>query len=146
MRRFVLLSLLLVSSVPAIAQPGVVSEIKGREEEFRQAELHYDMVAAAQILADDFVLISASDGKPHDKNWFLPIIGDSSDPMEALDYGDMDVRIYRTSAVVVSTVHEKFLFHGKPVEYSGPRNRGLGQDKATMETCRHPRFSNFLKS
>ncbi|WP_353064322.1 nuclear transport factor 2 family protein [Tunturibacter psychrotolerans] len=121
MHRLSLISLLLVSSLPAIAQSVTVSEVKAREEEFRQSELQYDTAAAAQILADDFVLISASDGKPHDKKWFLPLIGDRADPIEALEYGDMDVRVYGTSAVVISTVHEKFLLHGKSVEFRGPR-------------------------
>ena len=121
MSRFAFLSVFLISSLAAIAQTDAVSEIKAREEVFRQAELRYDTATAGAILSDDFVLVSASDGKPHDKKWFLPLIGDRSEPMEALDYGYMDIRVYGNSAVVISTVHEKFLLNGKPFEYSGTR-------------------------
>jgi ketosteroid isomerase-like protein len=121
MNRFALLSLFLIGSLPAVSQSDAMSKIKAREEGFRQAELRYDTVTAGAILSDDFVLVSASDGKPHDKKWFLPLIGDRSEPMEALDYGDIDVRVYGNSAVMISTIHEKFLLHGKPFEYRGPR-------------------------
>lgn len=129
MNRLALVSIFLIGSLPAVAQSDAISSIKAREEAFRQAELQYDTVTAGAILSDDFVLVSASDGKPHNKKWFLPLIGDRSEPMEALDYGDLDIRVYGNSAVVISTIYEKFILHGKPFEYRGPRTAVWVKDR-----------------
>jgi ketosteroid isomerase-like protein len=120
MHRFLWLSLLLLGTLSA-AQSDAVSGVRAQEEAFRQAELHYDTAVAGTILADDFVLVAASDGKPHSKTEFLPLIGDRSDPLEVLEYGPMDIRVYGDTAIVFSTAHEKFVLHGKPMEVRGPR-------------------------
>jgi ketosteroid isomerase-like protein len=72
-------------------------------------------------LSQDFVLTAASDGTLRDKSEFLLMIGDKSDPLEILEYGDMKIRVYRDTAVVLSTVHEKAYYGGKPVEFRGRR-------------------------
>jgi hypothetical protein len=76
---------------------------------------------ADAILADDFALVSASDGKLKTKQEFLLLIGDKADPMEALEYSDMVVHIYGNAAVVFCSIHEKFIYRGKTIEYRGPR-------------------------
>jgi hypothetical protein len=94
--------------------------VKGQEEALRQAELRYDVRAADILLSQDFVL-TASDGSLRDKSEFLPMIGDKRDPLEILEYGDMKVRVYGETAVVLSTVHEKAYYGGKAAEFRGRR-------------------------
>jgi ketosteroid isomerase-like protein len=101
--------------------PDDVTAVKAQEEALRQAELQYDSSAANALLAEGFVLTAASDGNLYSKQQFLPLIGDKSDPMEILEYGEMDVRVHGDAAVVLSTVHERFWYQGKPIEYSGRR-------------------------
>ncbi len=107
-----------------VRQSGVVDTetvIKAQEEAFRQAELRYDVHGADALLSDDFVLTAASDGTLRSKSEFLPMIGDKNDPLEILEYGDMVIRVYGDAAVVLSTVHEKAYYGGKPVEFRGRR-------------------------
>jgi ketosteroid isomerase-like protein len=119
------LLVLLILGAGALAVAGqtsnAIDDVKAREEAFRQAELHYDTATAGAILADDFVLVSAGDGEPHNKKWFLPLIGDRSAPLEVLEYGPLDIRVYADTAIVLSTTHEKFILNGKPFEFNGPR-------------------------
>ena len=97
------------------------TEVKLQEEALRQAELRYDVHAADALLSKDFVLTAASDGSLHSKSEFLPMIGDKSDPLEVLEYGGMQIRVYGDTAVVLSTIHEKADYGGKPVEFRGRR-------------------------
>ncbi len=130
MKRLFTLMFLVGSSLFASAQstaaipprtPDDVTAVKAQEEALREAELQYDISAADALLAEGFVLTAANDGNLYSKQQFLPLIGDKSNPMEALEYGDMDVRVHGNAAVVLSTVHEKFWYQGKPIEYKGRR-------------------------
>jgi ketosteroid isomerase-like protein len=97
------------------------TEVKQQEEALRQAELKYDVQAADALLSKDFVLTAASDGTLRSKSEFLPMIGDKSDPLEVLEYGAMQIHVYGDTAVVLSTLHEKAYYGGKPVEFRGRR-------------------------
>jgi ketosteroid isomerase-like protein len=97
------------------------TEVKHQEEAFRQAELRYDVRAADALLSKDFVITAAIDGRLHSKSEFLPVIGNKSDPLEVLEYGAMQIRVYGDTAVVLSTVHEKGYYGGKPVDVRGRR-------------------------
>jgi ketosteroid isomerase-like protein len=97
------------------------TEVKLQEEALRQAELRYDVRAADALLSKDFVLTAASDGTLRSKSEFLPMIGDKSDPLEVLEYGAMQIRVYGDTAIVLSTIHEKAYYGGKPVEFRGRR-------------------------
>jgi ketosteroid isomerase-like protein len=97
------------------------TEVKQQEEALRQAELKYDVQAADALLSKDFVLTAASDGTLRSKSEFLPMIGDKSDPLEVLEYVAMQIHVYGDTAVVLSTLHEKAYYGGKPVEFRGRR-------------------------
>jgi ketosteroid isomerase-like protein len=104
--------------------PGFVDAatvVKAQEEALRQAELRYDVHAADALLSPDFFLTEASDGTLRDKSEFLPMIGDKNDALEILEYGDMKISVYGETAVVLSTIHEKAYYGGKPVEFRGRR-------------------------
>ena len=105
------------SSAPRFAD---VAAVKAREEAFRQAELHYDTAAAEAILADEFVG-TGNNGELFNKQKFLSLVGDKADPLEALEYGEMEVRVYGDAAVVWSTMHEKAIYGGKVDESHGRR-------------------------
>jgi ketosteroid isomerase-like protein len=49
------------------------------------------------------------------------MIGDKSDPLEVLEYGAMQIRVYGDTALVLSTIYEKAYYSGKPVEFRGRR-------------------------
>ena len=97
------------------------TEVKQQEEALRKAELRYDVHAADTLLSKDFVLTAASDGTLRSKSEFLPMIGDKSAPLEVLEYGAMQIRVYGDTAIVLSTIHEKAYYGGKPVEFRGRR-------------------------
>ena len=96
-----------------------VAKIKSCEEAFRQAELRYDVTAARKLLADDFMLTGMYG--LFTKKQFLSLIGDRSNPLELLEYADMNVRVYGDAAVVLSAIHEKARFARKPYDLRGRR-------------------------
>jgi len=130
MRREFLIILFITVSLNAFPQSpplrssnsvDAATEVKQQEEALRQAELRYDVHAADALLSKDFVLTAASDGTLRSKSEFLPMIGDKSDPLEVLEYGAMQIHVYGDTAVVLSTIHEKAYYGGKPVEFRGRR-------------------------
>jgi ketosteroid isomerase-like protein len=84
----------------------------------RNAELRYDEAGAAKLLADDF-LLSGADGTLYTKARFLKLVGDQKNPLDLFEYSEMDIRIYGTTAVVFSRLHEKGFLDGKPYELNG---------------------------
>jgi hypothetical protein len=84
----------------------------------RSAELQYDVSSAAKLLADGF-LLSGADGNLYTKERFLKLVGDKSNPLELFDYSEMEIHIYRATAVVFSRLHEKGFMGGKPYELNG---------------------------
>lgn len=96
------------------------SAVKIGEESLRQAQLKYDTASAGTLLADEFVG-TWNHGEQVNKDQFLALIGDKNDPLETLEYGDMEIRVYGTAAVVWSTIHERAVYGGKPDEYRGRR-------------------------
>jgi len=94
------------------------AQIREGMARLREAELRYDAIAAANLLANDFDL-SAADGKMYNKQEFLRIVGDRSNPLEIFDYGDMTIRINGNTAIVVVQLHEKGMMNGKPFELNG---------------------------
>ena len=97
-----------------------IAAVRAREEAFRQAELNYDAASARAILADEFVG-TGNHGEQVNKDRFLFLIGDKADPLEVLEYGDMEIRVYGNAAVVWSTIHERAVYSGKVDEYRGRR-------------------------
>jgi hypothetical protein len=140
---------LLAFSVLAGAQPSPGSSslekitlVKDQEEALRQAQLKYDTVSAKSILADEFVGIW-NNGEQANKEQFLLLIGDKDDPLQALDYGEMKIRVYGETAVVWSTIHERAVYAGKVDEYRGRRTavwvkRGTRWQCATIHTSPFP--------
>lgn len=97
-----------------------IARVESAEEAFRQAELKYDTASANAILADEFVG-TGNHGEHFDKKTFVSLVGDKADPLEVLEYGEMDVQVYGESAVVWSTIHERAIYGGKVDEYRGRR-------------------------
>jgi len=102
------------------SQLAEIAAVKAQEEALRRAQLKYDSASAMKILADEFVG-TWNHGEQANKHQFLSLIGDKEDPLEVLEYGEMDVRIYGNTAVVWSTIHEKAVYNGKVDEYRGRR-------------------------
>jgi hypothetical protein len=96
-----------------------VAKVKSCEEAFRQAELRYDVTTAGKLLANDFTLTGMYG--LFTKKQFLSLIGDRSNPLDLLEYTGMDVRVYGDAAVVLSAIHEKARFAGKPYDLRGRR-------------------------
>jgi hypothetical protein len=119
----VFISFYVLAGAQRPARPSQLAEsapVKAQEEAFRQAQLKYDSVSAKAILADEFVG-TGNHGEQVDKEQFLSLIGDKEDPLEVLEYGEMDIRVYGDTAVVWSTIHEKAVYSGKIDEYRGRR-------------------------
>jgi hypothetical protein len=95
-----------------------IAALRQQMQVLRTAELHYDAGSAAKLLADGFLLTSA-DGKLYTKEQFLNLVEDRSNPLELFEYGEMEVRVYDTAAVVFARVHEKGSIDGKPYELNG---------------------------
>jgi ketosteroid isomerase-like protein len=105
---------------PQAPQPDPAAEVRRAEEAFRKSQLNYDTAAAKEILADEFIG-TWNHAERVDKQQFLTLIADRADPLEALDYADMQVRVYGDTAVVWSTIHERAVYGGKIDEYQGRR-------------------------
>jgi hypothetical protein len=73
-------------------------------------------------------------GEQVNKEQFLALVGDRADPLEVLEYGDMEIRVYGEAAVVWSTIHERALYSGKPDEYRG-RRTAMGVKRNTHWQC-----------
>jgi hypothetical protein len=128
MRNLLLLTLFALSWA-AVAQTATaapaseaeeIASVKLQEEAFRQAELKYDREAARQILAEEFVIVG-NHGENLSRAEFIDLVGDKADPLEVLEYGDLQVRIYGQTALVRSTIHERAVYGGKRDEYRGLR-------------------------
>jgi Domain of unknown function (DUF4440) len=118
---FLNFSMLTGTQAPARqARSQEIAGIESAEETFRQAELKYDTASANAILADEFVG-TGNHGERFDKKAFVSLVGDKADPLEVLEYGEMEVKVYGESAVVWSTIHEKAVYGGKVDEYQGRR-------------------------
>lgn len=102
------------------SQADDIAAVREQEEAFRKAELNYDRAAAKELLDEEFVG-SGNNGEVFNKDQFVVLIGDKEDPLEALEYGELDVRVYGDTAVVRSTIHERAVYGGKPDEYRGRR-------------------------
>jgi ketosteroid isomerase-like protein len=113
---------LLVLSSPVFAAGRAsddIAKVRSCEEALRQAELRYDATTTGKLLADDFILTGMYG--MFTKKQFLSLIGDRSNPLELLEYADMGVRVYGDVAVVLSAIHEKARFAGKPYDLRGRR-------------------------
>jgi hypothetical protein len=105
---------------PLSASSAATGEVQVAEEAFRQAQLKYDTSSAASLLADEFVG-TWNHAEQADKKQFLSLIGDQADPLEILEYGEMNIRLYGDTAVVWSSIQEKAVYDGKVDEYRGRR-------------------------
>ncbi len=108
------------AQAPSAPAPEPGDAVRAQEEAFRRAELNYDQAAAKTILADEFVIVG-NHGEHLSRQQFIDLIGDKADPLEILEYGDMQVRVYGDTATVFSTVHERAIYGGKPEESRGLR-------------------------
>jgi hypothetical protein len=95
-----------------------ITAVKQQMQALRTAELRYDADSASNLLAHGFLLTSA-DGNLYTREQFLKLVRDRSNPLELFEYGEMEVRVYDTTAVVFARVHEKGLLDGKPYELNG---------------------------
>ncbi len=118
--------LLLVLTFATAQQPPVkqlasspdVAALKHQMQWLRTAELNYDVATAAKLLADGFFLTS-TDNNLYTKDRFLKLIADKSNPLELFEYGEMEIRVYDSTAMVFAQVHEKGFLDGKPYELNG---------------------------
>jgi Domain of unknown function (DUF4440) len=107
-------------STSRVSQPEAIAGVKAAEEALRQSQLKYDTAVAKAILADEFIG-TWNHGERVDKRQFLSLIADQADPLEVLEYTEMEVRVYGEAAVVWSLIHEKAIYGGKLDEYRGRR-------------------------
>jgi hypothetical protein len=107
-------------SASRVSQSEEIAGVKAAEESLRQSQLQYNTAAAKAILAEEFVG-TWNHGERVDKRQFLSLIADQADPLEVLEYTEMEVRVYGEAAVVWSLIHEKAVYGGKLDEYLGRR-------------------------
>jgi ketosteroid isomerase-like protein len=97
--------------------PNDRSIIAGLDTQYQAAVKNNDANTMAQILADDFVLVTGS-GKTYSKTDLLNEARSGRIVYEHQEDGEQTVRVWGDSAVVTAKLWEKGTENGKPFEYT----------------------------
>jgi ketosteroid isomerase-like protein len=99
------------------ASPNDRSIIAGLDTQYQAAVKNNDANTMAQILADDFVLVTGS-GKTYSKTDLLNEARSGRIVYEHQEDSEQTVRVWGDSAVVTAKLWEKGTENGKPVDYT----------------------------
>lgn len=105
----------------ADTQPGEAEAIRRAERAWAQAALKGDAAALDKILADDMTHTHGG-GRTESKAQFLEAIRSGAQKYEAIDYDEIKVRVYGSTAVVTSEPNIRTVNAGVP---SGSHSRFL---------------------
>jgi ketosteroid isomerase-like protein len=95
---------------------GAIEEIKALEEARNQAVLHGDVAALDRMTSDDYTFITLR-GELRTKSDILKGFSSGSFKYESRQVSDLNVRVYRDTAVVTGRSVQKGVENGK--DYSG---------------------------
>ena len=88
----------------SLAQSGSEQELKITLEQLRQAQVRKDVNAIERLYANGFVALN-TDGTLADKATRLKQLSDSPVKFKTLDFSDLNIRVYGTTAVVTGISH-----------------------------------------
>ncbi len=109
------------SLLGAAAKPADIEAVRQAEHAWAQAAIKGDAAALDKILADDLTHTHGG-GRTETKAQFLEAIRSGTQKYEAIDYGEINVRIYGSTAIVTSEPNIRTVNSGQP---SGSHSRFL---------------------
>ena len=105
----------------ADGKPGEAEAVRQAERAWAQAALKGDAAALDKILADDMTHTHGG-GRTESKAQFLEAIRSGAQKYEAIDYDEIKVRVYGSTAIVTSEPNIRTVNSGVP---SGSHSRFL---------------------
>jgi uncharacterized protein (TIGR02246 family) len=109
-------TLLLIGFPAAIAaegKPADAEAVRQAERTWAQAAIKGDAAALDKILADDLTHTHGG-GRTESKAQFLEAIRSGAQKYEAIDYGEINVRVYGSTAIVTSEPNIRTVNSGQP--------------------------------
>ena len=97
----------------AAAKPSDIEAVRQAEHAWAQAAIKGDAAALDKILADDLTHTHGG-GRTETKAQFLEAIRSGAQKYEAIDYGEIKVRIYGLTAIVTSEPNIRTVNSGQP--------------------------------
>jgi len=112
-----LICILLLTGVGAVlaaeSKPADVEAVRHAEHAWAQAAIKGDVAALDKILADDLTHTHGG-GRTESKAQFLEAIRSGTQKYEAIDYGEINVRVYGSTAIVTSEPNIRTVNSGQP--------------------------------
>ncbi len=105
--------LLALGAALAASKPGDAEAVRQAEHAWAQAALKGDAGALDKILADDMTHTHGG-GRTESKAQFLEAIRSGAQKYEAIDYGEIGVRVYGATAIVTSEPNIRTVNSGQP--------------------------------
>jgi uncharacterized protein (TIGR02246 family) len=118
---FFLVGLGTLLALAADGKPGDAEAVRQAERAWAQAALKGDAAALDKILADDMTHTHGG-GRTETKAQFLEAIRSGAQKYEAIDYDEIKVRVYGSTAIVTSEPNIRTVNSGVP---SGSHSRFL---------------------
>ena len=97
----------------ADSKPGEAEAVRQAERAWAEAALKGDAAALDKILGDDMTHTHGG-GRTESKAQFLEAIRSGAQKYEAIDYGEMKVRVYGSTAIVTSEPNIRTVNSGVP--------------------------------
>jgi uncharacterized protein (TIGR02246 family) len=112
--RILFLAGVLISiALGADSKPGDAEAARQAERAWAQAAIKGDVAALDKILADDLTHTHGA-GRTESKAQFLEAIRSGAQKYEAIDYGEINVRVYGATAIVTSEPNIRTVNSGQP--------------------------------
>ncbi len=112
-----LICILLLMGVAAVlgaeGKASDVDAVRQAEHAWAQAAIKGDVAALDKILADDLTHTHGG-GRTESKAQFLEAIRSGTQKYEAIDYGEINVRVYGSTAIVTSEPNIRTVNSGQP--------------------------------
>ena len=101
------------AALAADGKPPEAEAVRQAERAWAQAALKGDAAALDKILADDMTHTHGG-GRTESKAQFLEAIRSGAQKYEAIDYGEINVRVYGNTAIVTSEPNIRTINSGQP--------------------------------
>ena len=108
-----ILLLMGLAALAAEGKPAEAEAVRQAERAWAQAAIKGDAAALDKILADDLTHTHGG-GRTETKGQFLEAIRSGAQKYEAIDYDEINVRVYGSTAIVTSEPHIRTINAGQP--------------------------------
>jgi uncharacterized protein (TIGR02246 family) len=113
MKTLAVFAISLATVFAAESNSGAADAVRQAEHSWAQAAIRGDAAALDKILSDDLTHTHGG-GRTETKTQFLEAIKSGAQKYEAIDYGQIDVRVYGNTAIVTSEPNIRTVNSGQP--------------------------------